>query len=97
MSGRAEPREAASGDAAPSARAGDESQVSAPGVRLREVSYFLCVPGQAAEPRAANPKEVRSGGGQAGEVGRGGGGRSAQATFRCNSFANLHDFNIKST
>lgn len=35
------------------------------------MSYFLCLPGRAAEPPAASPKEVRSGGGRAEEVGGG--------------------------
>jgi hypothetical protein len=48
-------------------------------------------------PRAENPrKSLRARRGPAGR-GAGGEGRPAQATFRCDSFANLHDFNIKST
>lgn len=64
------------------------------------MSYFLCLPGQAAEPGAAYPKEVTAcaaEGGPGGGRGRGARGRPAQATFRCDSFANLHNFNIKST
>lgn len=41
---------------------------------LGEVSDFLCLPGQAAEPRAATPKEVAAGGWKEGRLGEGGGG-----------------------
>lgn len=43
-----------------------------PGVRLREVSYFLCLPGQAVEPGAANPVEVSAAEGGLGRWGSGG-------------------------
>lgn len=45
-----------------------------PRSKLREVSYFLCLPGQAAEPRAANPKDVTAGTAEGG-LGVGAGGR----------------------
>lgn len=67
-----------------------------PGARQRAGSGLPRARGQAVEPRAADPggREARrrAGGGGGGER-----GRPARATFRCDSFANLHDFNIKST
>lgn len=38
------------------------------------MSYFLCLPGQAAEPGAANPKEVTAGAAEGGPGRWGGGG-----------------------
>lgn len=98
-SGKLEAREQQAGTQRPEC-AGDESLVSAGGARLREVSYFLYLPGSAAEPPAAHPEEVTAGAAAEGgrrNVGGGVWGSRAQATFRCDSFANLHNFNIKST
>lgn len=57
----------------------------------------VCPGRQAAEPGAATPKEVAAGGWKEGWAREGEvRGRPAQATFRCDSLANLRHFNIKS-
>lgn len=60
--------EAASGDAAPSARAGDSPR-SRPGSEAAGRELFPLPAGPAVEPGAANPLEVRRSGGRAGRWG----------------------------
>lgn len=76
-----EPRHAAGGAAAPGVRAELESQVSAPGVRLRAASYFLCLQGRRPSPPAANPKEVTAGAAKGGPGRLGGEGPDSAGHF----------------